>query len=128
MEARLYHGIRFDIGRWMRQAEASPEYGLLPLLARRYVGNVMSEGYSERAISIANDVLTPGNASPPSKDINGLVVLRADREFMRKHVDPVAPGGPPPPPIPGVEHAAAGAAGNRTQLFAGVGGAGPAQN
>ena len=58
-------------------------YGFLPEMARGWVGKLNSESYSERCISIANDVVTDGNTMLGSEEIEMVCVLRMNREFMK---------------------------------------------
>ena len=99
MEVQLYFQLRFPFAAYMRDAEANRAgYGPPPRLARRYLGNLLAEGYSERAISVANDVLDSGNTALPDGDIDGLVTLRMDRGFMSQYAGGAAAPLPPPPP------------------------------
>ena len=61
------------------------QYGFLPYMATGFEGSVSSllaSSFSERVNSCANLVLTDGNSLLQPNEINMLVVLRMNREFM----------------------------------------------
>ena len=61
------------------------QYGFLPYMATGFEGSVSSllaSSFSERVNSCANLVLTDGNSLLHPNEINMLVVLRMNREFM----------------------------------------------
>lgn len=88
IEAKLWATIKFDASEYYVLAEKQRKsYGLFPLLARKIVGNLMSESFCERVISVANDVLTKGNTLLDSKDIDMMCTLRVNRTFMLDFVD-----------------------------------------
>ena len=66
-------------------------YGWLPSMAlcsRGQVGSLLAESFCERILSQANLVLTKGNTLLSSEELEMIVVLRMNREFMkymRKH-------------------------------------------
>ena len=88
VEIELWTTIKLDIAPFYREAECQQIlYGLFPRLARKYVGNLMSESFCERVISAANDVLTKGNTLLDCNDINMMCTLRMNRTFMLDYVD-----------------------------------------
>jgi len=57
-------------------------YGFLPYMAKTWLGRLMAESFSERMISNANIVITPGNMRLNPVEMEQLVVLRMNRAFM----------------------------------------------
>ena len=77
--------VKFDTGEFYREAESNAErFGLLPLLARRYIGRLLSESFCERVISIANKILTKQNTLLNCKDVENMCVLRMNKQIIAK--------------------------------------------
>jgi hypothetical protein len=57
-------------------------FGFLPYMAKTWLGRLLAESFSERMLSNANIVLTPGNMRLNPVEMEQLVVLRMNREFM----------------------------------------------
>jgi hypothetical protein len=60
-------------------------YGLIPLMACNSVGQLgalSAESYCERVLSCANNVVTKGNTLLSDEEVEMLVVLRMNRDFM----------------------------------------------
>ena len=61
------------------------KYGLLPLMAScsdGEIGALNAESFSERILSNANDVMTSGNTLLGDEELEMLVVIRMNRDFM----------------------------------------------
>ena len=58
------------------------EYGHLPAMARCYAGANLSESFCERIISCANQVMTKGNTLLDDDELQMIVMLRMNRQFM----------------------------------------------
>jgi len=61
------------------------KYGWLPRMAsssRGQIGALCAESFCERILSCANDVCSEDNTGLGCEEINMLVVLRMNREFM----------------------------------------------
>ena len=88
------------MGKLYLKIEASdPErkvYGYLPLLASccyGQIGALNAESFCERSLRCAGHVLTEGNSLLDSKELEMLVILRMNRdfmEFMREHYPDLA--------------------------------------
>lgn len=63
------------------------KYGFLPYMAKTWLGRLMAESFSERMLSNANIVITPGNMRLDPVEMEQLVVLRMNREFMASASD-----------------------------------------
>jgi hypothetical protein len=57
-------------------------YGFLPYMAKTWLGRLMAESFSERMLSNANIVLNPSNMRLNPVEMEQLVVLRMNRDFM----------------------------------------------
>ena len=57
-------------------------FGFLPYMAKTWLGRLMAESFSERMLSNANVVLNPGNMRLNPVEMEQLVVLRMNRDFM----------------------------------------------
>jgi hypothetical protein len=57
-------------------------YGFLPYMAKTWLGRLMAESFSERMLSNANIVINPGNMRLNPVEMEQLVVLRMNRDFM----------------------------------------------
>ena len=57
-------------------------FGFLPYMAKTWLGRLMAESFSERMLSNANIVLNPGNMRLNPVEMEQLVVLRMNRDFM----------------------------------------------
>ena len=60
-------------------------YGFIPLMAscsRGELGALNAESFSERMLSCANDVMDEGNTLLSDAEVEMLVLLRMNREFM----------------------------------------------
>jgi len=68
-------------------------YGWLPLMASAsggQIGALCAESFCERILSEANDVCHDGNTLLDTEQINMLVVLRMNRQFMQ-HIRKIYP-------------------------------------
>ena len=81
-EVRMWALIKFDIGEKLRAAESGGKCGLLPRLARGYLGRLQSESFCERILSVANMIVTKENMTLPSADVKKQTILRVNRKFM----------------------------------------------
>lgn len=94
--------MRLDVGKLynevMRQDQGRRTYGFIPLMASCSVGQLgalSAESYCERVISCANNVMNKGNTLLNDVELEQLVVLRMNCEFMqymRKHYGAEAKG------------------------------------
>ena len=82
--------MRLDIGRLYKHVEAVDQgrklYGWIPLMAScssGQLGALSAESYCERVLSCANNVLVKGNTLLSDEEVEMLVVLRMNREFMQ---------------------------------------------
>ena len=74
-----------DIGPLYRKleiAEGSP-YGYIPLMASAHLGALNAESFCGRVLRAASHVLTEGNSLLHDEELEMLVILRMNREFMR---------------------------------------------
>lgn len=69
-------------GKYYEKLEQSGDCGHLPRMARCYVGANLSEGFCERMLSVANQVMSTGNTLLSSEHLKKLVILRMNRDFM----------------------------------------------
>jgi hypothetical protein len=76
---KLYNEVtRTDLGRKL--------FGFIPLMASSssgQLGALSAESYCERVLSCANNVLVTGNTLLSDEEVEMLVVLRMNREFMQ---------------------------------------------
>jgi hypothetical protein len=86
--------MHLEVGKLYKRIENDPKYGLLPLMARASrgsIGALPAESYCERVLSCANLVMTTGNTLLSSAEVDMVVVLRMNRDFMKymreKHPD-----------------------------------------
>ena len=56
----------------------------MPMLARQRIGENMAASFCERMNSIAKDIMDDGHTLLDSNELECMVILRANREFMRK--------------------------------------------
>lgn len=84
--------LHVDVGKFYAQYEKrDPErkqYGWLPDMARCRIGAENAESFSERVLSVANQVVTDGNTLLDDAEVEMVAVLRMNKwfmEFMRKH-------------------------------------------
>ena len=75
--------VKLPIGKYYEKLEKSDEFGHFPRMARSYIGANLSEGFCERMISVANQVMTKGNTLLGDAHLKKLVVLRMNRKFMQ---------------------------------------------
>jgi hypothetical protein len=64
----------------------SGKYGLVSLMAVASpytIGALNAESFSERVISAANLIMDEGNTAPDDEELEMMVILRIDREFMK---------------------------------------------
>ena len=67
------------------ELEEMKSLGYLPLMAscsRGQIGNLNAESYCERILSCANLVMTEGNTLLDSDELEMIVVLRMNKDFM----------------------------------------------
>ena len=78
--------LRVPLGKLIAEIKKrDPErerYGFLPYMAKTWLGRLMAESFSERMLSNANIVLNPGNMRLNPIEMEQLVVLRMNRDFM----------------------------------------------
>ena len=87
----LSHLMPLDIGTLSQIMVSDPErrlfgIGYIPLMAscsHGQLGALNAESFCERVLSCANDVLTTGNTLLSDDEIEMLVVLRMNRDFMQ---------------------------------------------
>ena len=79
-----------DIGELYTRIEgldtARVQFGWIPTMASSSVGQLgalSAESYCERILSCANNVLTKGNTLLSDAELEMIVVLRMNREFMQ---------------------------------------------
>ena len=80
-----------DMGKVMKHLCLGPDpnrelYGFLPKMAttsQGSIGALPASSYAERVNSVANQILTVGNSVLGPDEINKVVVLRMNREFMK---------------------------------------------
>ena len=90
------HGNTTLIGHAYTKLEGMDVYGYLPLMASystAHIGALNAESFCERVLSCANVVLTSGNTLLRDEEIEMLVVLRMNEdfmEFMRAHYPKLA--------------------------------------
>jgi hypothetical protein len=79
--------LKLDIAPLYVEAESSntPPMFMLPMLARQRLGENMAASYCERMNSIAKDILDEGHSLLNDAELEGMVILRMNRTFM-KHV------------------------------------------
>ncbi len=80
-----YDLLHLNLGNIYKRLEGMPQYGHLPSMAAYSVGQLgclNAESFCERCISAANLVLTEGNTLLGDEELEMLVVLRMNREFM----------------------------------------------
>ena len=92
--------MKLDIGKVYRQIEAMDtarvQFGWIPTMASSSVGQIgalSAESYCERILSCANNVITKGNTLLGDEELEMIVVLRMNREFMqfmRTHYSAIA--------------------------------------
>ena len=77
--------LEVNIGKLFKKIHGNEKYGFLPDMARASRGNVGAlgaESFCERVISAANIVMTKGNKLLDNEELDMLVVLRMNRDFM----------------------------------------------
>ena len=77
--------LEVNIGKLFKKIQGNEKYGFLPDMARASRGNVGAlgaESFCERVISAANIVMTKGNKLLANEELDMLVVLRMNRDFM----------------------------------------------
>mmetsp|Transcript_3136 Transcript_3136/g.9567 ORF Transcript_3136/g.9567 Transcript_3136/m.9567 type:complete len:534 (-) Transcript_3136:88-1689(-) len=75
--------IKFNCAREYRYAEEnSKDFGLLPMLVRRYCGRLLGESFCERVLSVANRVVTKHNVRLATDDIESVVMLRMNSHLI----------------------------------------------
>ena len=81
-----------DVGKWYAKVEETDKgrklYGLIPLMASCSYGQIGALSFNERVLRCAGHVLTEGNTLLDDAELEMLVVLRMNRdfiEFMREH-------------------------------------------
>ena len=84
--------LHVDVGKIYAEYEKhDPErkqYGWLPDMARCRIGAGNAESFSERTLSVANQVVAEGNTLLDDAEVEMVAVLRMNKwfmEFMRKH-------------------------------------------
>ena len=92
--------MKLDIGKVYGQIEAMDtarvQFGWIPTMASSSVGQIgalSAESYCERILSCANNVITKGNTLLGDEELEMIVVLRMNREFMqfmRTHYSAIA--------------------------------------
>ena len=82
--------MRLDVGKLynevVRQDQGRRTYGYIPLMAScstGQLGALSAESYCERIISCANNVMTDGNTLLSDAELEQVVVLRMNCEFMQ---------------------------------------------
>ena len=82
--------MRLDIGKLYNEVGRSDQgrrtYGFIPLMASCSIGQLgalSAESYCERVISCANNVMNDGNTLLNDAELEQLVVLRMNCEFMQ---------------------------------------------
>ena len=82
--------MRLPIGKLYQQVEAMDagrvQFGWIPTMASSSVGQLgalSAESYCERVLSCANNVITKGNTVLADDELEMLVILRMNREFMQ---------------------------------------------
>eukprot|EP00173_Palmaria_palmata_P000738 Plantae.Rhodophyta-Palmaria_palmata.ctg13671.p1 GENE.Plantae.Rhodophyta-Palmaria_palmata.ctg13671~~Plantae.Rhodophyta-Palmaria_palmata.ctg13671.p1 ORF type:complete len:158 (-),score=34.70 Plantae.Rhodophyta-Palmaria_palmata.ctg13671:60-533(-) len=81
----LEHLMSLNIGKLYKRMEKEQLFGFLPVMARssRFnIGALGAESFCERVISAGNIVMTDGNTLLSSKELDMLVTLRMNREYM----------------------------------------------
>ena len=63
--------------------DASPMFHL-PMIARQRLGENMAASFCERMNSIAKDILDEGHSLLNDSELESMIILRANREFMKK--------------------------------------------
>ena len=79
----------FDIGKWYAKVEkADPDmklYGHIPRMAGAsygQIGALNAESFNERVLRCAGHVLTEGNTLLGHEELEKLVILRMNKDFM----------------------------------------------
>ena len=82
--------MRLDIGKLYTHVEKVDTgrqlYGYIPLMASSssgQLGALSAESYCERILSCANNVIVKGNTLLGDEELEMIVVLRMNREFMQ---------------------------------------------
>ena len=82
--------MKLDIGPLYKKIEENDKerrlYGFIPLMATcsyGQIGALNAESVCERVLSCANDVMTDGNTVLGDEELEMLVILRMNREFMK---------------------------------------------
>jgi hypothetical protein len=80
--------MRLDVGSIYKALESETEkYGFLPTLARSSqanIGSLPAESFCERCISAGGLIVTPARTLLSDEEVDMLVVLRMNREFMER--------------------------------------------
>ena len=82
----VQHLLPLDIGPLyveIAKQDKKQQYGIIPLMARCYLGVLGAESFAERVISAANDIMTEGHTLLKDEELEMLVVLRINRDFMK---------------------------------------------
>ena len=79
--------LEADVGPiYKRIQEGDPvqkTYGYIPRMAHGVVGALNSEGFCERMLSAAGQVLTEGNTMLKDEEMEKLTLLRMNKKFMK---------------------------------------------
>lgn len=81
----LEHLMPLNIGKLYKKLEGDRRYGHLPAMARSSrcnIGALGAQSFCERIISAGNIVMTDGNTLLSSDELDMMVVLRTNRNFM----------------------------------------------
>ena len=73
-----------DISKLYTRADLDTNMHRMPMVARQRVGENMAASFCERMNSIAKDIMDDGHTLLDSKELECMVILRANREFMKK--------------------------------------------
>ena len=84
-ELEFWAHLEFDAGKHYLAAEGDPlKCGVLPKLARRYIGRLNAESHKERMVSVGSGVVGTKNTCMGSRETRNKVVLRGNYKFMRR--------------------------------------------
>lgn len=81
----LEHLLPLNVGKLYQQVEGKGKYGCLPEMyrsSRCNIGALSAQSFCDRFIPAANIVMDDGNTLLSDEELNMMVVLRINREFM----------------------------------------------
>ena len=74
--------LAVDVGPLYDRLAKDTRFGFIPLMASATIGALNAESFCERVLRCAGHVLTEGNTLLGDEELEMLVILRMNREFM----------------------------------------------